>query len=461
MLLTILIPGECMPLELKLAPKLTYKLRLSPQMKLSLNLLQLPLIKLKDYISEEIEKNPLLEPADAENIGMPMLQHSEPLQEQVEPQMPWSEEDEEKKEYRENLITAPLTLQEHLLKQLHLVSSSDQEVKIGELIIGNIDNDGYLRCPIEDIAESCKTTIQKAEKVLTLVQTFDPMGIGARDLRECLLLQLKAKQQENSLTGQIVDNYLSFLEKKRYNYIAKKLKVSIKEIKDAVKEIASLEPKPGRSFSTETTCRLIPDAILRKDRGNYEVILNDWELPHITINDKYKKMLKQKDTPDETKKYLKERFNAAKTLIDAINKRKETIQRVIEDIVYIQKDFLGYGAFNFKPMTLSDIANRIGKHKSTVSRAIANKYLQTPNGIIQIRYFLNSGVKQKNGEFYSSKNIKLKIQEIIKREDKNKPLTDQEIAHLLLKQSSTSVSRRTIAKYRTQLKILPAKSRQE
>lgn len=450
-----------MPLELKLAPKLTYKLRLSPQMKLSLNLLQLPLIKLKEYISEEIEKNPLLESVDAEYVGMPILRHSEPPQEQAEPQMPWSEEDEEKKQYRESLITTPITLQEHLLKQLHLVSSSGQEGKIGELIIGNIDDNGFLRCPPEDIAKSCKTTIQKTEKVLTLIQTFDPIGIGARDLRECLLLQLKAKQQENSLAGQIVDNYLSFLEKKRYEYIAKKLKVSIKEIKYAVEEIASLEPKPGRSFSTETTCRLIPDAILRKNKDSYEVILNDWELPRITINDKYKKMLKQKDTPDETKEYLKERFNAAKTLIDAVNKRKETIQRVIEDIVYIQKDFLDKGAFNFKPMTLSDVANRIGKHKSTVSRAIANKYLQTPNGIIQIRYFLNSGVKQKNGELHSSKNIKLKIQEIIKKEDKNKPLTDQEIAHLLLKQSSTSVSRRTIAKYRTQLKILSVKSRRE
>ena len=448
-----------MPLEVKLTPKLTYKLRLSPQMRLSLNLLQLPLVKLKEYVIEQIEKNPLLEPVNNESVPTDK-QISDIEQAAMESQNTWSEEDKEKRQYRESLITTSPTLQEHLLKQLYLLTSTDEERKIGELIIGNIDDNGYLRCSIEDIAESGKTTKFEVEKVLAFIQTFDPIGIGARNLRECLLLQLKAKMEENSLIGQIVDKYLSFLEKKRYKYIAKKNKVSVEEIKETMKEIANLEPKPGRSFSTERTVRLVPDAMLKKNKDEYEVILNDWELPHITINDKYKKMLKEKNTPQDAKKYLLERLNAAKALIGAICKRRETIKEVIEDIVYFQKDCLDKEMGNFKPMNLSQIANRIGKHKSTVSRAISNKYLHTPYGILELRHFLNSGIKQENGELYSSKNIKLKILEWIRDEDKSKPLTDQEMVNLF-KQNEISISRRTIAKYRTQLKILPSQSRRE
>lgn len=438
-----------MPLEVKPVPKLTYKLRLSPQMRLSLNLLQLPLIRLKEYISEEIEKNPLLELIDSEHIP-PKAQLSE---------VPWTEEDEEKRQYRESLITKPPSLQEHLLRHLHLLTNSTEERKIGELIIGNIDDDGYLRCSMEEIAESAKTTKSKAERALDLIQSFDPSGVGARELRECLLLQLKAKEKEGSLAGQIVDKYLSLLEKKRFDYIAKKLKVPVETIKAALKEIASLEPKPGRSFSAERAIRLIPDALLSKNKEGYEVILNDWELPRITINDKYKKMLKQKTTPEDAKEYLKGRLKAAKGLIDAVNRRKETIQKVIEEIAYVQRDFIYKGVANFKPMTLERIAKRIGKHKSTVSRAITNKYLQTSHGIFELRYFLNSGIKQKNGEYLSSKTIKSKIKDLIKNENKENPLSDQKILEQL-NQEGIFISRRVVAKYRAQLKILPSMSRQ-
>lgn len=458
-----------MPLELKLTPKLTYKLRLSPQMKLSLSLLPLPLVKLKEYIIEEIEKNPLLEVLTSESMFPNNKQSSDIItnieQQNSESKLPWSEEDEEKRQYKESLIAASPTLQEHLLKQLHLSVNSDGERKIGELIIGNIDDNGYLSCLVDEISESSKTTNLQVEKVLNLIQTFDPIGVGARNLRECLLIQLKAKGKENSLIGLIVDKCLPFLEKKRYKYLVKKLsakggKVSVEKIKEAVKEIARLEPKPGRSFSTEKTVRLIPDAILKKNKDRYEVILNDYELPSIKINDKYKTMLKEENTPSDVKKYLIERLNAAKALIGAIDKRRRTIQEITEDIVNFQKESLDKELTDFKPMSLSQIAKRIGKHKSTVSRTIANKYIQTPYGILELRHFLNSGVKQENGEFYSSKNIKLKIREMINNEDKGKPLSDQAITNLF-KQKGISVSRRTITKYRTQLKILPSQSRQE
>ncbi len=434
-----------MPLQLKPINKLTYKLRLTPQIRLAINLLQMPLVKLKEFIEGQIEENPLLNIEKAK---------------ESESNLSYNFDDEEKKNYRESLITKPATLQEHLLRQLHLFTSFDDERKIGELIIGNIDDNGYLRISIEDIAKSTGTDVSKVEKILSLIQTFDPIGVGARDLRECLLLQLKAKGKENSHSYKIVDMYLPYLEKKRYDYIAKKLKVPVEKIKGAMKEIAQLEPKPGRSLNAEKTVRLIPDAILKRSRQGYEVMLNDWELPRISLNNKYKQMIKQEDTPKDTKEYLKERLKAAQSLIGGVNKRKETIQKVIEDIVSNQKDFLDNGAVDFKPMTLEQIARRIGKHKSTVSRAVTGKYLHTPYGIFELRNFLNSGVEQANGELLSSKTIKSKIAALIKNEIKENPLSDQEIVERL-KQDEISISRRTIAKYRNQLKALPSKSRRE
>ena len=320
-----------MQLELKPTNKLTYKLRLTPQMRLAISLLQMPLVKLQEYVKQQVEENPLLE---IEKMEAPLRETESDLNYN-------SDEDEEKKQnYRESLITKTATLSEHLLRQLHLIADTEERRKIGQLIIENIDDDGILRTSIEEIAESAKVTLAKVENILNFIQTFTPIGVGTRDLRECLLLQIKAKGRENSLAGQIIDKYLSYLEKKRFEFIAKKLKVSVERIKDAIKEIAHLEPKPGRSFNTERTVRLIPDAILKRNNDKYEVVLNDWELPSLNLNPKYKRMLKQEDITEDTREYLKERLGAAKFLINAINNRKETIKKVAEAIVYIQKDFL-------------------------------------------------------------------------------------------------------------------------
>jgi len=435
-----------MPLELKPINKLTYKLRLTPQMKLSMNLLQLPLVKLQEFVKQQAEENPLLDLESADSFS----KSKEKFQ----------DNEEEKKNYLESLITRPTTLADHLLRQLRLLTDAELDHKIGEFIIGNINEDGYLRSSLEDIAETLQTTRLKAEKVLHLIQTFDPIGIGARNLRECLLIQLKTKAKENSLAWKIVDKYLTDLEKKRFDYIAKKAEVSIEKIKEVMKEIVNLEPKPGRSFDSEKVVYLIPDVILKKNKDGYEAILNNWELPHISLNDKYKKMIKQSDTPEDAREFLKERLKAARSLIDAVKRRKETIQKVTEAIVHVQKDFLNKGEFQFKPMTLSQIANMVGKHKSTISRAISNKYLQTPHGILELRYFLNSGVKQESGILFSSKTIKSKIKDLIENENKKNPLSDKKITELL-KQEGISISRRTIDKYRTQLKILSSKSRRE
>ncbi|MBU4376916.1 MAG: RNA polymerase factor sigma-54 [Candidatus Omnitrophica bacterium] len=442
-----------MELALKPVNKLTYKFRLTPQMRLSINLLQMPLIKLKEFVEKQVEENPLL---NMESVKPPK-------------EASYDFAGVEDQNYKESLITKPATLQDHLLSQLQLLADSDDAREIGELIIGNINDDGYLGCPIEDIKpKSGKITRFEVGKVLSLIQTFDPIGVGARDLRECLLLQIKAKGEENSLAGQIIDKYLAYLEKKRFEPMVKKLsakgrcafggKITVERIKEAIKEIAKLEPKPGRLINTERAVRLIPDAILKRNEDKLEVILNDWEMPSLSLNPKYKAILKQKDTAEDTKEYLRERLKAGRTLIDALHKRKQTLQEVTEAIVSVQRDFWENG--NFQPMTSSQIAKLVGKHKSTVSRAMANKYLQTPDGIFELRQFLNSGVKQGSGELFSSKAIKSKIKEFIKNENKENPLTDRQIIDIL-KQEGISVSRRTIAKYRSHLKILSYQSRRE
>ena len=434
-----------MLLELKPANKLIYKLRLTPQMHLAINLLQMPLVKLKEFVEKQVEENPLL---NLESVKPPK-------------EVNYDFTSKEGQDYKESLITKSATLQDHLLSQLQLLADSDDVREIGELIIGNINDDGYLGCPIEEIKPgSRKITQSEAEKALCLIQTFDPIGVGAKDLRECLLLQLRSKGQNDSLACQIVDKHLPNLQNKRYDYIAKKLKAPVEKIKETMKEIANLEPKPGRAFSTERPVYLIPDAIVRKKKDGYELIPNDWELPRITLNEKYKEMLQQKDAPEDAKVYLTERLKAARSLINAISKRRETIRQVTETIVFIQNGFLENGTTDFKPMTLEQIAKRIGKHKSTVSRAVTGKYLQTPEGIFELRSFLSSRIKQENGDFLSSKAIKSRIKNLIENENKENPLIDEEIVDLF-KKDRISVARRTVAKYRSQLKILSSKSRRE
>jgi len=438
-----------MELSLKPANKLTYKFRLTPQMRLAFHLLQMPLVKLKELIKKEAEENPLL-----------TVENAPP------PRDAGYKLSEEEMNYRESLLTKTPTLAEYLLRQLELSVESDDEREIGEAIIGSINEAGYLEGSIEDLVKSNSYQPAIVEKVLNLIQTFDPSGVGARDLRECLLIQLKSKGKgEGSLACRIVDKYLPYLKDKRYAHIAKKLsnkggKVSVDMIKDAIKELAGLEPKPGRSFNTEEAVYLIPDAILKKGEKGYEAIFNEWELPRITLNAKYKNMLKQAGTPEDAKAYLKERIQAARTLINAVQRRNETIQKVIEEIVNIQKESFDNDGIDLKPMTLEQIGKRIGKHKSTVSRAVVSKYIQTPRGIVELRSFFGSGVRQVNGGLMSSGAIKTKIRDLIKSEEQEGPITDQGIADSL-KKGGISVARRTVTKYRGQLKILSSKSRRE
>lgn len=465
-------------LEVKLAPKLMHKLRLTPRVKLALNLLQLPMAQLKDYLKNEIEKNPLLESAEDDYRFK---------DEAFKQNTSLTDYDEEKIQYQQSILTAPQTIPEYLLEQFRLLIKSKEELKIGEFIIDCLDENGYFSVSIQEAAKTLNVSASKVKEVLNIIQTLEPAGIGARDLRQCLLIQLNAKGRKKSLAFKIVDKYLSFLEKRNYEDIAKKLssknqKISVAQVKESLKELAQLEPKPARLIDDIKTIRIIPDVIVKpvrsddaprfredkfypalsngvnKNKQNYEIILNENELPHLIINDKYKKIMKQKDTPEDTKAYLQRGLQGALFLIDAFRRRKETIKMIVEYIVKIQKDFLNDKALGLKPLTLEQIAMEVGKHKSTISRAIKDKYIQTPHGTFELRYFLTSKIKQENGEDVSSNTIKLKIKELTKNENKTKPLTDREITELLNKEAIL-INRRTVTKYRKQLKLLPSRLR--
>ena len=441
-----------MRLRIRTVNQLTQKLKLTSYMRLSLQILQLPIVKLREFINQQAEENPLLN-----------LEYSNCFQKKN-----YGFDDEEKQNYKNNLPTNPITLHEYLLKQLRIQANSGAKYKIGELIISNIDDNGYLQCSVEDIAKSANVPLPKVEQILSLIHTFDPPGVGARNLSECLMLQLKAKGKEGSLATQLLDKYFDFLTGRKYRDIAKKLstrggsayggKISLEKIKEAVQEISHLEPKPGRSFGTEKTVYLKTDLILKENGKEYEIMFNNWELPRINLNNKYRVMLRQKNIPRDTKEYLRERLKAARSLIIAISNHKNTLKEIAKNIIYFQKDFLDEGAAGLKPLTLREIAIKVGKHKSTVSRAISNKYIQTPNGIHELRYFLNSGIKQENGKFISSKATKSRLKEIILNENKEKPLSDQRISRCFT-QEGIFISRRTITKYRNRLKMPPSNLR--
>ncbi len=427
-------------LETKASQTFSHRLRLSRQMKLSIALLQMPLFKLNEFVKEQVEVNPLLETVNLKSNepGLPAARNGPDGQENPD------------YENKENLVTQPETLQEHLLRQLSLVADSPEERETGKLIIGNLDDNGYLRCSIEEITALSGANPGKAKKTLSLVQTFDPLGVCARDLRECLLIQLRAKKEGSSLAARIIDKYLPCLEKKRYGYIAKMLGETEEKIKESIEIIATLEPKPGRSFSRDNSPRLVPDVILKKSGDYYQAILNDEQLPQININHKYRLMAAEKNASEEVREYLKERLEAARSLICAIEKRKETLREITRELALAQKGFLDNGEPELCPLTLGDIAKKIGKHKSTICRAIANKYVQTPWGILELSYFFDPGVRQKNGLLFSSKAIKSEIKGLLGNEET--PLTDREIVDSLRKKG-IHICRRTLAKYRMQLKI--------
>lgn len=472
-----------MRLKQQLAPKLVQKLIMTQQMQQSMQVLQLPILELKSIIEQELTNNPCLEdatieqgidqaepnkkeefsPADEPEIrsASSILENTNKQSDSIDEEN-WHENfyeqmpvpNEEFFTYKTSLITKGASLQEDLLKQLKLYTIEPDIIKIGEVIIGNIDDNGYLKATLEEIAASMQKNVPEVEAALKIVQQLEPAGIAARDLKECLLLQLERKNALDDITRRIIMGYLEELGKKRFSQVAKTMQITLSKVKKIADIIAGLDPKPGRNISKEDIPSITPDIVLEKTDEGYNIIINNQSIPHIRVNQLYKKILQDKTTDDKTKDFLKQKMYAATGLIRSLYLRQQTLVSVVQCIINVQHDFLEKGMEYLKPMSLKQVAVKINMHESTISRAVANKYIQTGYGVIALKSFFSTSLARDDGESDSAASIKFEIERLISSEPKENPLSDQEIISAL-KQKGITLARRTVAKYRQQLKILP------
>ena len=473
----------------RLELRLQQKLIMTPQLQQAIRLLQLSRLELNQMMTLELLENPLLEDltqeTPEEEVSVPpegekeqeeapqgeaeqeFSENSLKWDEYLDDDMDWGREQGSSQAASEDLpsyeqtLARSTSLVEHLLWQLSLVSVSGEEKQIATIIIGNLDDDGYLRTSLEEIGVIAGCGADEVEKVLKYIQAFDPVGVGARDLKECLLIQAKQLGLEGSLLPSIVEHHLGDLEKKKYASIAKSLGVTVEEVFQISKIIEHMEPKPGRPFSAVENLYIIPDVFVMKLEGKYEVILNDDGLPRLRINPYYRKLLKNKEpSSDPTRTYVEDKLRSALWLIRSIEQRNRTILRVAESIVAFQKDFFDGGISHLRPLVLKEVAEDISMHESTISRVTTSKYMYTPQGIFELKYFFNNSVSRTNGERdgLSSVTVREMIRKMVSEEDHIKPLTDQEIVESL-KEKQIDIARRTVAKYRTWLNIPSASQR--
>jgi RNA polymerase sigma-54 factor len=422
---------------MELKQKVELRRLLLPQLRQSLKILALPLLDLKNLVEEELQNNPFLEETESARPTSTS---------------PRSSLSQEYSDYRLSLATQKVSLQDVLLRQLSMFANSDEEFLVGQEIIGNIDENGYLKATLEEIASSLNTAIDKVENALKIIQGFEPAGVGARNPAECLLIQLGLAGENDPLLRKVVECHLEDIAKKNYSHIAKVLKEPQDKIEPLIKKILKLDPKPGRNYSSETSQRIIPDVIIQDKGEDLEIDINDG-LPPLKINRAYKDMLKDNHLDSQTKEFLKVRLSAALELLRSISKRKITLRKIMQAIVEIQREAIAENLSHLKPLTLQEVAQRLNMHESTICRAIMNKYVKLPQRIVALKDFFSSHVHDKNGQSFSSAYVKKLIKEIIEQEDKKQPLSDQEISSLLSKEKNLNVSRRTVAKYRQDLRL--------
>ncbi len=456
---------------MKLGLQVKLRQTIAPQLIQSLRLLQMPILKLEQLLRQELSVNPLLEEVETlEDIETPPSEEET----EIDPQLgkiDWGEylgeesefrvkaEKEEQEEKKERPTVVEKTLWEYLMEQLNFNKLSEDEHRIGEYIIGNIDENGYLSCSLEEIIEALKVDPEVAKKVLKLIQSFDPLGVGARDLRESLLIQLKERRLEQSLAYRIVDQYLNELDKKSLTQLARSSGTEFEEVQKAMDVIRTLSPKPAAGRFVNAAFPLVPDLIVEKVGNEFLVFHNDKNVPRMRINPAYKGLLKKDSlTSSEAKDYVKKKLEQARWLLNAINQRRSTMVNVMGSIIEEQKEFFEKGPEYLKPLTMEAIANRLNMNVATVSRVSNDKYVQTPHGLFEIRYFFNSGMTKDDGQEISKRHIKSMLEQIIKEEDPGSPLSDREI-YTLLKEKGINLARRTVTKYREEIKILPARFR--
>ena len=439
---------------MELKQKLELRRLLVPELNQSLKILALALPDLRELIESELEANPLLEELPAKTID-------------IEPGSlpPWPIKtgiSQDEMDYRLSILTKVPSLQDSLLRQLGMFASTDLELKIGQEIIGNIDENGYLKATLDEISATCGTTPEEAEKVLKEIQRFEPPGTGARNAAECLLLQMELLAEDDPLMEKIITDHLDDVARKNYSQIAKTLQEPLEKVEIAIKKIQKLNPKPGLNYASETIQHVIPDITINEiDEDELEIEINNEDIPIVNISRSYRKMMKDASIDQKARAFLTEKLKSAMALLRALSKRKFTLRRITEAVAEIQKEAILTDLSHLKPLNFAEVAQRLNIHETTVCRAIMNKYVKLPYGIVPLKAFFPSKLQDQDGQSVSSEHVKGLISGLIQKENHKKPLSDQDIADYLNKEKNMGISRRTVAKYREELKILNSSFRRE
>src|SRR5450432_2712444 len=496
---------------LQLSTRLTQSMVLAPQLQQSLALLQAPMLELKALVEQELQQNPVLEEVEGSELELPdkpvedtgdtsdaaatadpaertddapadsdfdkaEAAPADDFQEEfdklVQLDQEWRDnfvqtnspirqttEDEERRQFMFDSLTAGTSFAQMLMDQARESDLTDDQRAIAELIIGNIDDYGYLKATVEELSASNNLPAEKIAEVLKIIQTFDPPGVGATDLRQCLMLQLERKAQQESLEYRIIRDFMEALGKRRIPEIARGTSCDVEEVQESLAKIARLEPRPGRAFLPDTEQYVAPEVFVTKVGDEFTVATNNDNVPHLRISNVYKDLMAGGENNAEVKNYIREKIRAGKFLIKSLHQRQQTIGNIGREIVKRQRDFMEKGVAHLKPMTMAQVAEVVGVHETTVSRAVSGKYIETPQGIFEMKFFFTAGLQTTGGgEGVSNTSVKDMIAEIFKAENPGKPLSDQEVVKMLGEKGIT-IARRTVAKYRDELNILPSNLR--
>ena len=466
-----------MKLDHGLRLEMNQKLMMTPELRQAIAILQMSAMELSDVIAEEILENPILEIAEKDNDGSDhgdQAEHVDPVEQlpenkQLDDYFDWADYFSNSMEKKSEQVVADekrpfeaflknnVSLHEHLELQLHLTVRDEISKKVGNYLLGCIDDNGYLCSTVEEAALALGVSKERVTEVLELIHTFDPLGVGARNLQECLILQLEQKGIESQLVRSIIEQYLPDVAAGRYKIIAEKLGCTPSDIQRGVDIIRTLDPKPGRAFGKDESTYITPDITVERVNGKYVILVNDTNTPKLTINPYYRRVAMDADS--ESKKFLEGRMNSAVWLIKSIEQRRRTLYNVMEAIITLQQDFFDHGAKFLRPLIMKQVSEQIEVHESTVSRAIANKYVATPHGLVSLRSFFSTAVHNSTGgQDVASTKVKQKIKELIMSESSADPFSDQTLGDILC-QHGIKISRRTVAKYREELGIASSAKR--
>lgn len=479
----------------------TQQMVLAPQLRQSLKILQVAALDLRSVIQEELQNNPTLEELPMEGVSIDQGVQEPPPPDEAGPNtsqagdsspdqreeldfskeydvltkldndwrdymaqaggtQPFSAEDAERRQHFFDSLVSEVSLQEHLMRQAELTDLSPRAQEAMQYLVGNLDDRGFLTQTPSDIALQTGIALEAVQEALKALRSFDPPGIGAQNLAECLLNQLAAKGRAESLASRIIKHHFQLLTRRRIPEIARKLGAPLDEIQVAIEEIGTLDPAPGRRFAADNNRSVAPDVTVTRDGDQWQITLNQDYIPRLRISNTYRELIAKGVLNKQERDYLRERMRSGKFLISSIEQRQQTIERITREIIRVQEEFFEKGVAHLKPLTMTQIADAVGVHETTVSRAIANKYIQTPHGVFELKYFFTPGFQAESGTAVSNKSVKEMIADLVALEDKGAPLSDQDIVAKLTEKGLT-VARRTVAKYREELGIMPSNLRRD